>query len=632
MLLDRLFISVLNMSFVAIYVIIFVIIARLLLKKAPKIFSYALWGVVLLRLLCPFSFESNIGLLPSNTQPIPQDIVYQAIPEINTGINMIDSSINKVLPPVVHPDASINPIQIKIFIYGHIWLIGIAIMAIYSLVQLIKLRKKLIGAIPLKDNIYLADHISSPFVMGLIRPKIYLPSNLSESEQDYIIAHENHHIKRFDHITRILAFIALSVHWFNPFVWFAFILSGKDMELSCDEAVLKKMDKDIRAEYSSSLLRFATGRKLMTATPLAFGEGDTKGRVKNVMKYKKPVIWVSAICFILVSVVAVSLMSNSKNDEQDLSLLNPEMLPSVAHQIEGYVIVIAEDETKAEVFPKKIANFLDGDFERKNMDALELIASYQFDIGGTTVSLYETEPNLIKFHNEHDYRYYTKSNVYNDFVAVFVNNIQGEPYQFREIDTIQVVLAGGNPAYGSKSKMITDKSEISAFVDAFNNFTVNEDVALDIDIVPPSYYRLYDGDELIDEFMFNGNDTTAMWIGQYVKFVEYVDKNPFELYENSKVDTIISYQDPNFDKAVATAKEYVKDDEHSKIIDYNQPKVEKIDALDNFKIFSTEGEIIEISGTVYTITFETEDDEMLGSIIAYINAETYEMYGIGARR
>ena len=312
--LDGLFICVLNMSLIAIYVSIFVIIARLLLKKAPKIFSYALWAVVLFRLLCPLSFDSAVGLLPSNTDIIgSSQQITQNIPIIELPAIEIASESGTYFPKsgVTTQVCTVIPLA---FVLSVIWLIGVAIMGIYGLVQLKKLRKKLIGAMHLKDNIYLADHISSPFVMGLIKPTIYLPSNLSPNEQDFIIAHENHHIKRFDHMTRILAFIALSVHWFNPFVWFAFILSGKDMELSCDEAVLSKMDTDIRIEYSSSLLRFATGRKPMTLTPLAFGQGDTKDRVKNVMKYKKPMIWVSAVALCVVAVAAVALMSNPQKE------------------------------------------------------------------------------------------------------------------------------------------------------------------------------------------------------------------------------------------------------------------------------------------------------------------------------
>lgn len=429
MALERLFLEICNMSFIASYIILAVIFVRLLLKKAPKIFSYSLWAVVLFRLLTNFSFKSFFSIFSiagqtvDNLKPFPAE--FAKLPETTTVTQYPNSTI--VTTALERP-----PFEI---IYPTIWLIGIAIMLVYSMISLLKLRRKLIGATPLEKNIYIADHIDSPFVMGLIRPKIYLPSNLTDSEREFIIKHEQTHIKRLDHITRILSFIALAVHWFNPLVWIAFVLSGKDMEISCDEAVMKKMNTDIRAEYAESLLKFATGRKLIHATPLAFGEGDTKERVKNVMKYKKPVVWVSAICLVLVGVVAVSLMSNGKNDEQDLSLLNPKMLTSVAHQMEDYVQVIFEDGTETQVFPKKIANFLnDNNFKRKNMDPIELIASYQFDVGGTTVSLYEFEPNLIKFHNEHDYRYYTKSNIYNEFLSILNSDIT-------EFEAIEIGIA-----------------------------------------------------------------------------------------------------------------------------------------------------------------------------------------------
>ena len=311
---STLFLSVLNMSITASLVMVIVLVVRFLLKKSPKIFSYALWIVVLYRLISPFTFESAVSLLPINETPIPHDIVYSTEPQINTGLNIVDNTINPMLSMPNHIEESASPLPIWLSIASVIWVIGIVIMLIYSIYQLIKLKQKLIGAIPSRDNIYLADHIDSPFVMGVVKPKIYLPSSLSATEQEFIIAHELHHMKRFDHITRILSFIALMIHWFNPFVWLAFILSGKDMEMSCDEAVMKKMNSDIRVAYSQSLLRFATGKKIITATPLAFGEGDTKERIKNVMKYKKPIIWVSAVAAMIVIGVAIGLMGNAKKE------------------------------------------------------------------------------------------------------------------------------------------------------------------------------------------------------------------------------------------------------------------------------------------------------------------------------
>lgn len=310
--LDNLFILVLNMSLVSSYVIIFVLLARFILKKAPKIFSYALWAVVLLRLLCPLSFESTLSLIPVDKQPIPQDIIFSQAPQISTGMVAVDNIINSVLPIPTDLGASLNPIQIWLYIGGIIWILGIVVMAIYSVISFTKLKHSLATSTPLKGNIYLADHISTPFVLGMIGPKIYLPASLLENEKKYIIAHELCHIKRFDHITRMLGFLALSIHWFNPLVWIAFVLSGKDMELSCDEAVMKSMDLDIKAEYSQTLLRFSTSKKLIHATPLAFGEGDTQGRVKNVLNYKKPKPWVVLVSIIAVISIAICLVTNPK--------------------------------------------------------------------------------------------------------------------------------------------------------------------------------------------------------------------------------------------------------------------------------------------------------------------------------
>lgn len=296
------FLQVLNMSFTASFVIVAVLIARLLLKKTPKIFSYTLWGVVLFRLLCPISFESMLSLLPVNTNPISTNTLYSMTPQIDTGLPYLDAVINPALP-VPEVTTSVNPLQIMAIIGEFIWLSGIAALLFYSVVSLLRLRGKLTGSVKLRDNIYMADHIASPFVIGITRPKIYLPSTLSEQEQGYIILHEQTHIRRLDHLVKIVAFAALCIHWFNPLVWAAFILAVRDMEMSCDESVMKRLQSDIRAEYSASLLSLATGRKLITGTLLAFGEGNTKDRIKNVMNYKKPKFWV--ILTTLVAVVAV---------------------------------------------------------------------------------------------------------------------------------------------------------------------------------------------------------------------------------------------------------------------------------------------------------------------------------------
>ena len=310
---------ILNMTITASIMILFVLLARLALKKAPKVFSYALWAVVLFRLLCPVSVTTDFSLLGlldapvvENTQHttaveyIPFDVVHTPDLEVHLPVPpAINNAVNNALPQE-HAALGADPLEGDFAVGSMIWLLGIAGMAIYSAVSYYLLRRKLVGAVLLKDNIYLADGISSPFVMGLIRPKIYLPSSLTDQEQGYIILHEQHHIRRGDHLVKALAFIALCIHWFNPLVWVAFILSSKDMEMSCDEAVVKKLGEDIRADYSASLLSLATGRRIIAGTPLAFGEGDTKSRIKNMLNWKraKPAVaFLSAVAVLLAVIV-----------------------------------------------------------------------------------------------------------------------------------------------------------------------------------------------------------------------------------------------------------------------------------------------------------------------------------------
>jgi len=323
--LDNIFLQVLNMSFTASIVILFVIVLRQLLKSVPKIFSYALWSVVLFRLVCPFSFESIFSILPTKAAPISRDIVYMAAPQIDTGIPAINYVVNSSLPAAA-PYASVNPLQVWVFVGSAIWLIGIAVLLIYSVVSLLKLRNKLRNAVHEADNIYIAEGLETPFVLGIIKPQIYLPMTLSAEEKKYILLHEQIHIKRFDHIVKLISFFVVCVHWFNPFVWLAFVLSNKDMEMSCDEAVIKKMGSDIKRDYSSSLLALATGKRIVGGIPLAFGEGDTRGRIKNVLNYKKPTFWLIIVTMIAIIIMGVGLITNPKDQEMGSAGVNAVIL------------------------------------------------------------------------------------------------------------------------------------------------------------------------------------------------------------------------------------------------------------------------------------------------------------------
>lgn len=309
--LERIFLQVINMSYIASIVIVFIIVARLLLAKAPKKYSYILWTVAHVRLIVPISFESVLSLVPVNPTPISKDVLYDILPNINTGMRNIDQSISGSLP-AADVVASVNPMQVWIFIGSLIWILGIAILLIYGMVSLIRMKGKLKNANCEKDNIYQSDNVTTPFVLGLIQPKIYLPVSLSESEKEYILLHEQTHIKRLDHIIRFISYLVLCIHWFNPLVWIVFWLSGKDMEMSCDESVINQLGYRVKKDYSQSLLNLATSRTKLGLTPLTFGEGDTKGRVKNILNYKMPKFWGGVFICVLLIIMGIGFTTNPK--------------------------------------------------------------------------------------------------------------------------------------------------------------------------------------------------------------------------------------------------------------------------------------------------------------------------------
>ena len=346
---DRLFLQIISMSVTATYVIIFVIATRLLLKKFPKIFSYVLWFAVLFRLIIPFSFESVLSLIPD--VHIPQDIAYLPKPEINSGIAVVDSAVNSVLPSTVNPAVSVNPMQVWLAIGVIIWVIGMCLLLIYSVFTSVKLYRNLRYAKHMEDNIYTMDGLKTPFVFGVINPKIYLPANLSENEKPYILLHEQIHIKRYDHIVKAVFFLVTCIHWFNPFVWPAFYLLGEDMELSCDERVVKEMGSTIKKEYSSSLLAMSTGRKIVGGCPISFGENNTKGRIKNVLNYKKPALWFLVVAVIIIIVIIAALITNPKsvlnlNDLRPMLMVNGELYLDTGKQLS---VEIDESEIIGEI-------------------------------------------------------------------------------------------------------------------------------------------------------------------------------------------------------------------------------------------------------------------------------------------
>lgn len=329
---EGLFLTVWHMSLTASLVILAVLAVRLCLKKAPKVFSYALWVVVLARLLCPVTVDSPLGLVPSarsfertaatvamHTAPAvrPDTVPVPAVPggEIRTPVDTV-TNIQAQSPQV---SLQRGPSWLRLAAW--LWLCGVAGLAGYSLVSLLLLRRRLREAAPLEGErgVWLTDHAPTPFVLGLVRPRIYLPAGLPREEWDYILLHERTHIRRFDHVVKALAWLAVLLHWFNPLVWLAFRLAGRDMEMSCDEAVLKELGPEVRGDYSQSLLRLSAGKRLSVG-PLAFGDGDAKSRIKNILHYKKPTLWVLLFALTAVAVAAVVLLTGRMAREERIEV------------------------------------------------------------------------------------------------------------------------------------------------------------------------------------------------------------------------------------------------------------------------------------------------------------------------
>ena len=337
--------ELLRINLVTSIVILIILGARLILKRAPKVFSYALWAIVLIRLLIPVSIQSPISVVP-NTPAASGAVINSALPEIefetlrdreqnyyesqNTSPEDVQVYVSRTMEPMVYLSLA--------------WLVGVAVMVLYSGISYLKIRRMVRIAVPLRENIWIADDIKSPFVIGFIKPKIYLPNNLGEQEQEYIILHEQHHIRRFDHVIKALAFLALTIHWFNPLVWIAFVLACKDMEMSCDEAVIRKLGEEVRADYSASLLTLATGHRIIAGTPLAFGEGDTKGRIKNLAKWKKPAIWVLVLTLIICLILGVCLLTD-RVSRQNKHVGTTFYYGNVTEQGEGLIEVLCNDGT-----------------------------------------------------------------------------------------------------------------------------------------------------------------------------------------------------------------------------------------------------------------------------------------------
>ena len=313
---EAVFLKLVNMSITAGWLIMAVLLLRLVFKKAPKWVFCLLWGLVAIRLICPFSMESMLSLIPSR-EPLPQQFLYSGSPQTNIGIGSIDAALDPIVSSVFTPQGltSANPTQIWSFIISRIWLIGVTVMLSYAALSYLLLKRKLRTATKLHDNIRQSERVDSPFVLGILRPIIYIPYTLNGNDLDYVLAHERAHIKRLDHWWKPLGFLVLSVYWFNPLIWVAYILLCRDIEAACDEKVIHTMHDQQRKAYSTALLNCSIHRRRIAACPLAFGEVGVKGRIKGVMNYKKPAFWIIVVAIIACVIVTVCFLTDPAGDK-----------------------------------------------------------------------------------------------------------------------------------------------------------------------------------------------------------------------------------------------------------------------------------------------------------------------------
>ncbi len=390
---QQLFNTFLNMSITGAYIIIAIIIIRFLLRKAPKIFSYCLWIIPALRLVFPFSFSSVLSIFNIISAPVentefssitshgyvPENIGMMPVPEISTGIIAADNIINPALP-LAEVSASVNPMQIITAVASVVWIIGIVAMLIYFICSFIKVNKQIEFATKLDGSVFECEKVRSPFVFGLINPKIYLPCGMADNNREHVVLHEQMHIKRFDHITKIISFAILALHWYNPLVWIAFKLMTCDMEMSCDERVLKSLGESEKKEYGLALVLIGANKRFITSAPLSFGENGVEERIVNILKFKKPKVIATVLCVILCAVAGIVCLTNASKPKDEFGYYEEKIEEYILTQSDNgdglfvpavEIIEMTEDKTayclmQAHYFENaSYSDWLDGDFEKE---------------------------------------------------------------------------------------------------------------------------------------------------------------------------------------------------------------------------------------------------------------------------
>ena len=383
----ELFIRILNMSISASWVLLAVVVVRLFLKKAPKWAMVLLWGIVAVRLICPISIESALSLVPS-AQTISTDILLDITPTLDTGISAVNEVVNPILSGSNMPavGASVNPLQVTFWIGTVVWIFGMAVMGAYAGISYMILRRSVRTAVRLEGNVYQCECVSSPFVLGIFRPRIYLPFALHEGSTSHVVTHERAHIRRKDHLWKPIGYMLLSIHWFNPLMWLGYILLCRDIELACDEKVIKELGKEERAGYSAALLSCCVKRRIISACPVAFGEVGVKTRIKTVLSYKKPAFWVVVLAVAACIVVAACFLTNPMKGNDD------------TQEDKYYLLIGAEDVLDIEVSMPNSCNGVrhadNSTFKKGEKVYLEQL-NVDSDLRGIVITALDKDGNIV---------------------------------------------------------------------------------------------------------------------------------------------------------------------------------------------------------------------------------------------
>ncbi len=504
------FLKILNMSITAGWLILAVVLLRLLLKRAPKSLRYILWALVAIRLILPISFESIVSLVPS-AETVPESVLYESTPIIHSGISTPNSTVNPMLqesfPPALSDTATdpVFSVESLLSVCAVIWVCGIAVMFIYCTVSYLLLKRQVSASVRLRDKVWVCDGISSPFILGMIRPGIYMPSNISETQLSAVEAHERMHIRHGDHLWKVLGFLILAVYWWNPLIWVAYILFCRDIELICDEAVVKKMEPSQRKEYSEALLSFSMPRRFVSACPLAFGEVGVKERIKSVLSYKKPGFWIIIIAIIACIVTAVCFLTDPVADDRD-------------------------DPFSYDGFSVKIIDILSAEYDPVNVysDGLNVGDKYALpgygDIDEISLTVEKLIPEgkiavlklshpLVSGHN-------TSEEI--DTVRLMMDHALVDGIEY---DSITLMSPDGTNMYTFSHTMTNGKADTSDDTDTSDD---PKDLTLDGKLPDPSVYEddkvyvvVYDTDSAVTH-RYNSNDMNAL------KFYEILDVESFE--------------------------------------------------------------------------------------------------------